>query len=71
MSYFYLQSKSHLISYQKENISLIVIISLTHFISDSNKQYSSIMFIKLNRNILYVNFNKHNLFVVYVQISFD
>ena len=59
MSYFFCTSKSHLLSYQIENISLAVIISLTHFISNANKQYSSAMLIKLNKNTIYVNFIKH------------
>ena len=28
------------------------------------------MFIKLNKNALYVNFNKHNLFVAYLTYKF-
>ena len=57
MSYFFI-SKSHLLSYQKENISLAAIIQLTNFIFTGKKQYSLEMFIKLNKNTLYVNFNK-------------
>ena len=60
MSYFFI-SKSHLLSYQKENISLAAIIQLTNFIFTGKKQYSLEMFIKLNKNTLYVNFKKHKL----------
>ena len=70
MSYFYFQSKLHLLSHQIENISLAAIISLTHFISDCNKQYLSTMLIKLNKNTFYVNFNKHNLLIAYVLNKF-
>ena len=49
MSYFYLQSKSYLLSHQTENISLATIILLTHFIFTGKKQYSLAMFIKLNK----------------------
>ena len=58
MSYFYFQSKLHLLSYKKQNISLAAIISLIHFIFTGKKQYSLETFIKLNKNTLYVNFNK-------------
>ena len=67
MSYFF-TSKSHLLSHQTENISLAAIISLTHFIS-TGKQYLSAMFIKLNKIILYVNFNKHKLNYVICNIK--
>ena len=60
MSYFFYTSKPHLLSHQTENISLAVIISLTHFISTGKKQYSLEMFINLNKNTLYVNFNEHH-----------
>ena len=50
MSYFYLQSKSYLLSNQTENTSLVAIISLIHFISTGKKQYSLAIFIKLNKN---------------------
>lgn len=61
MSYFFIcTSKSYLLSHQIENISLAVIIPSTHFISTGKK----ILFIKLNKNPLYVNFNKHKLIYV-------
>ena len=69
MSYFFALQKSHLLSYQIENILLAAIISLTHFISDGNKQYSSAMLIKLNKNTIYVNFNKHKLNYVICNIK--
>ena len=59
MSYFFYTSKPHLLSHQTENISLAVIISLTHFISTGKKQYSLEMFINLNKNTIHVNFIKH------------
>ena len=59
MSYFFILQKSHLFSHQTENISLAVIISLTHFISTGKKQYSLEMFINLNKNTIHINFIKH------------
>ena len=58
MSYFYLQSRSHPLPIKKENISLAAIIPLTHFVFIGKKQYALAMFIKINKNTLYVNFNK-------------
>ena len=70
MSCFYLQSKSYPLSHQIENISLTAIIQLTHFISAGKKQHSLAMFIKLNKNTIYVNFNKRNLFATYLTYKF-
>ena len=58
MSYFSLQSKSHLLSYQIENISLAAIIH-KKIINPFYLYWKEIMFIKLNKNTLYVNFIKH------------
>ena len=56
MSYFYLQSKSHLLSYQKREYIVNSNNPINQFIFTGKKQYALAMFIKLNKNTLYVNF---------------
>ena len=65
MSYFYLQSKSHLLSHQKENI----LIGSNNPINPFYLYWKEIMLIKLNKNTIYVNFNKHKLNYVICDIK--
>ena len=68
MSYFYLQSRSHLLSHQKGEYIINSKSPLTHFIFIGKKQYALAMFIKSNKITLYVNFNKRKREYIVISI---